>query len=350
MELRRYLQIVGKRWWLVLAAIVATSSLTVFYTVGQPWIYESSGTFVVRPRAVEADELVRAFDTLNRSVEINETYARIAESSLVTDRARAELGVDLPPDLAIDASVVTGSNILQITVSGEDPQAVFELVRAAGNEAVEFVAELDDVFGLVPLEPAQLPTSPSSPNKPLTITLGVFLGLLLGIGLAVLVEYVRSPATRVDRQFDVFDPVTGTNTDEFFKLRFRQELSRSRKGNQTFTLAVLRVVDQHKPYADERVPGDEMLWQTSRVLENDLREEDILAYLGEGTFAVLLPDLTADDARGLLANWQDSIRSQGSRDRLNGAHTIKVSVGVCEYGRGGDAREWSEDELVSVLT
>lgn len=347
MELRRYIEIIRRRWWLVLAATVITSLLTVFFVIRQPWIYEASGTFVVRPRAVESEEVVRAFDTLNRGVEINATYAKIAESDLIEDLARQTLEGDFPSDLEVSADVVVGTNILEITVSGEDPEGVFALAQGVGSETVDYVSGLDDVFGLVPLDPAEQPRSPSAPNKPMTIALGTFLGLLLGIGLAVLGEYVGSPV-RLTHQFDVFDSETGTHTETFFKYRFRQELSRSRRGSQTFSVGVLKVAERSAE-KDGSVPKEDVLWKTARELENDLREEDILAYLGEGTYAVLLPDLPVEEAERLLVTWQDLIRSQGATNQISGDYRFEVSVGVCEYGSGASDLEWGEDDLAHVL-
>ncbi|HEY5651949.1 MAG TPA: hypothetical protein VIW46_10905, partial [Acidimicrobiia bacterium] len=110
MELRRYLDLIRTHWGVVVLAFSVTVGLTTILVVQQPWVYQSEGTFVVRPRTVEADEIVRAFDTLNRGVEINATYAAIAKSDLVKQRARDAVGSSTQ-GLNIGADIVTGTNM-----------------------------------------------------------------------------------------------------------------------------------------------------------------------------------------------------------------------------------------------
>ena len=116
-----------------------------------------------------------------------------------------------------------------------------------------------------------------------------------------------------------------------------------------FSLGVLKVTDSGKAGTDDQVPSDDLLWKIAREVEEDLREEDILAYLEEGTYSVLLPDLVAEDAERLLMTWQQLLPSLANRNPGDGKKALKVSVGVCEYGGGGTSSEWAEDELAHVL-
>ena len=96
MELKHYLHILLGKWWLILIAIVVTVVPTYFYVNNQPWIYESKATFVIRPRAssdADAEGFVKAVDTLSNRVEINTTFAEVASSSVVKDRAQDALNL-----------------------------------------------------------------------------------------------------------------------------------------------------------------------------------------------------------------------------------------------------------------
>ena len=87
MELKDYVRIVRKRWWVVVATFAATTLLTIVFVSAQPSVYESKATLVVQPSTSISDDAVRAIDILSRRVEITTTYANIAESRLIKDRA-----------------------------------------------------------------------------------------------------------------------------------------------------------------------------------------------------------------------------------------------------------------------
>ena len=177
MELRRYLDLIRTHWGVVVLAFSVTVGLTTVLVVQQPWVYQSEGTFVVRPRTVEADEIVRAFDTLNRGVEINATYAAIAKSDLVKQRARDAVGSSTR-GMSIGADIVTGTNMIRISVTGTDPELVHAFAQAVGDETERYVFELDDAFVLESLDEPDTPDRPVGPNMALTIGVVVVFGLV----------------------------------------------------------------------------------------------------------------------------------------------------------------------------
>ena len=209
MQPRHYLLILRKRWLIALFAFLATSLTTVYLVSQQPSIYESNATFVVRPRSASAgtggvaDDTLRATDTLIRGVEINTTYATIVRSDRIKDRAEERLGPDVDTSGAsVSSKVITETNILEISVSGPDPETARALTEAVGLETVEYVSELQYVFELEPLDPPTASSSPVAPNRPLTIATGIVFGVALAVGTALVTEALsRSPASaRLDAQ------------------------------------------------------------------------------------------------------------------------------------------------------
>lgn len=196
MELRRYVEVSCRWWWVVFLAFLATTAVTVSSVASQRPSYESSATFVVRPRPDDASQDARAFDALIRGVTINTTYASIARSRVIRDRAEEELDPAARHDeMTVSARVLTDTNIVSVSVRGPDPDNVLELAEAISVETVEYVNRLSDVYVLQPLDQPTRPGSPVATNRMLTISIGIVLGLVLGVGLAMLVEYVRKAST-----------------------------------------------------------------------------------------------------------------------------------------------------------
>jgi capsular polysaccharide biosynthesis protein len=191
-ELRRYLEVSLRWWWVVALAFVATTAVTVASVAAQSATYESSATFVVRPRPVDPSLDARAFDALIRGVTINTTYASVARSQLIRDRAEEQLDpAARRDDMSVSAKVLTDTNIVSLSVEGPDPDNVVDLATAISVETIEYVNGLTDVYVLEPLDEPSRPDSPVATNKMLTILVGLVLGVVLGIGMAMLVEYLR---------------------------------------------------------------------------------------------------------------------------------------------------------------
>ena len=202
MELKQYFKAVKRWWYVALVAMAVTSFATVVFVTEQPDVYESTGTYVVRPRAVSPDEAIDAVDTLNRGTEIiSSTFARIAQSDVIRDLAEENVRpVFRGEGLEVAGTVVTGTNIIEITVQGPNPETVYQLAVAIGDEVVRYVSELDDAFVLAPLDAPAMPEEPVGPNRPLTVATGVALGAILGIVLAIVAQYLSESRVKPDRE------------------------------------------------------------------------------------------------------------------------------------------------------
>jgi capsular polysaccharide biosynthesis protein len=337
MELKLYLQILLKRWWIILTAFVFTLIPTLLFVNSQPWIYETEATFVIRPRssiAINDDEIVKALDTISRRVEINTTFAEVTSSSLIMGNAieRLALTAEERKGLKVNGKVIAGTNILEIGVQGPDPEVVRDFANAVSLETLIYVRNLYDVFELEPLDEAELPSDPVSPNKALNLTLGGSLGLFLGVGLIFLIEYLKEPI-KTDFQVNIIDFETGAYNRPFFMLRLRQELNRARHNGYSFSLALIKVYHRGlmKGVA-QPIPAAQALRLIITSLGPNMREEDVLAYMEQGTFALLLPDIPGEAAKDVLTflRMQIGLVPPGQIDGGQGS-AIYGSIGVAAY-------------------
>jgi len=195
MDLMYYLRVVGRHWLVAIVGLALTVALTAVFVQRQPFVYQSAGTMVVRPRPVNTDDGVRAIDTLTRGVEISSTYATIARSDLIRDRAKVNIDPGLDTSgTSISSEVVTSTSILEVSVTGGDPDAVHALAAEVTRQTVAYVGELQNVFELQIIDEPQLPDDPIAPNRPLMLATGVVFGIVVGVLFALIAEAVSGPA------------------------------------------------------------------------------------------------------------------------------------------------------------
>jgi capsular polysaccharide biosynthesis protein len=373
-ELKRLIEICRRRWLVVGTVFVVTTTLVVLSTISQPTRYESSGSFVVRPRAGKTE--VQAFDTLIRGVEINATYATIARSAIVRERAKRVLGPGPWDGIRVHAENVTGTNTLKIGATGADPRRVQRFAAAVGAETKAYVDQLGEAFQLVPLDPPDLPDTPVDTKQNLTIALGAILGLAVGIGLGALVDAVRGNTKRKDEGHSAAllaspgaEALLGTPEQVASAVcldgsvldgalgspRIREDVARATRRGQSFSLGILHFENmngatKHGTAAgggtpvvtvDRKGNGSD---RHASLSANDLmrfwrsRDRGALTLIGEETFAVVLPGVSAAAASRLLADWF-AVALIGNHDAHPAGPRLQVSIGVREFQADGAAKD-----------
>ena len=350
MEVKEYIRIIIKNWRILLVAVVATVVATTIFTLQRPRVYESLATFVIRPHSslIVQDDFVSTLETLSRRVEINNTFAEVANSELIKDRAVERLGLtkDQRRGLSASGRVLVGTNILELKVKAGDPKVAQDFAGAVSMEIVDFVSNLYDVFELGPLDGASLATRPVSPKIGVNMALGVILGIALGLALIFLYEYVRKPDGPV-RQFNILDSETGAYNRPYFEMRLRQEVSRARNSDGQLALALIRVRDRGAVNGDGGA-GREAMPSAASLFGPLLRDEDLLARFDDTTFAVLMPDMCGQEAKAVVEELHLRLGSvplslDQYNARMSGFRGVASVVELCEH----DAN--AEDLLAEVL-
>jgi len=104
------------------------------------------------------------------------------------------------------------------------------------------------------------------------------------------------------------DPLTGVANRRLFFLRATLELARVRRTQRPSALVSIDI-DHFKRVNDlhGHAAGDEVLKMLSRRCSGLLREVDLFARVGGEEFAVLLPETTLAEARGLVDRLRDAV-------------------------------------------
>jgi capsular polysaccharide biosynthesis protein len=307
MELKRYLRLVRRHPAVAVVAFLVTSALTMFLVSRQEPTWEATGTAMIKPSMQGTDPDVEdrrneANDILIRGVKIAETYATVARSELIRDLAERSVpsAIDVS-GVSVDAEVVTDTNVLSFTAQGPDPEAAVALGQAVMDATIAHVRELNDAYVMLPLDPAEAGSDPVGPNKGLTIAIGAILGIVLAVVLALFAEYLSGTTEDTDDDVAV-DERTGLHTTRYLRTRLREETSRADRTDGAFSLASFGVAV--RAGAGWRTLSDRELRKIGELLPMAVPSDVVLAHLGEGEFATLLPETDREGAERLLERWE----------------------------------------------
>lgn len=136
------------------------------------------------------------------------------------------------------------------------------------------------------------------------------------------------------------DSLTGLLNRRYFFERLREELQRSKRTEESFSILMLDL-NRFKRYNDTHghQAGDAMLVAVAEAIRRGIRGHDVLARYGGDEFIILLPhsgvepeqlaQRIVDNVAGLSHDWS------GAADGEDGA-PISISVGIARYPRHGD--------------
>ena len=218
MELADYLRILRRRWRLIVATVllvVVAAALITWRTTPQ---YQSSTQLFISTSASSSAE---AYQGNLFSSQRLASYADLTTGTELATRVASATGSDLAPkELAakVTAQASPDTVLLTISVTDPDPEEAQQLTQAYGDELVALVAELETPPGQsrpvlkgTIVDAASLPGGPISPNVLRNLALAFVLGLLLGVGLAVVRELLDTSAKSADDVTATLEaPILGT--------------------------------------------------------------------------------------------------------------------------------------------
>jgi diguanylate cyclase (GGDEF)-like protein len=344
MELKIYLRILLRKWWIVLPAFLIAFTATIVLTFTQAPTYRVTTTFVVTPNSSFEDvqSFASGLDMISRRDEIASTYAEVAASRLIKRAAADELNLsqDQRKRLSVESQVLAGTNVLKIVVEGSDPVVVKDFANMVGAKIIAYVRELYEVHDLRPLDQATLPASPVKPDKKVNLALGAILGLALGGGLAFLSEYLQAPLESMTN-LGILDEETGAYNGRYFRQRLGEEMSRAERNKYPLSLAMMDV-DHLEVMGTSYSPQvrSEALRKVAVFLKQYLRQEDVLARLDGTVFAFLLPDTPGEEAQAVMEKVQTRIawtplEMERSGIKLN----LSTIAGVAAYSYNGTGQD-----------
>jgi capsular exopolysaccharide synthesis family protein len=180
----------------------------------QPKVYQADASGFVRSGTSSSPGDASVGDMLAKSRAAS--YVDIAKSRATAQTVIDSLGLKAAPAGLIGSVTVTqplDTVLISVAARAATPVAAQKLADAWVEALKVQVDQIENPNGtsttalhIVPIEAAELPTSPVSPNTKRNVALGFAVGLLLGVGYAVLRNQLDRKLRRaedIERQFGV---------------------------------------------------------------------------------------------------------------------------------------------------
>ncbi|WP_442973009.1 polysaccharide biosynthesis tyrosine autokinase [Rhodococcus sp. NBC_00294] len=179
---------------IVLTTVIAAAASLVFSLVSTP-VYEACTRLYVSTGS-SSSSVTEVYQGNLASQQRVASYTQLLGGESVAQRTIDSLGLSMSPS-ALASKVRTTSSpdtvLIDTCVSDASATTARDLANGIGTTFVDFVDDLETPPGggaplaqVSVVEPAQVPTGPISPKTTRNLALGVAVGLLLGIALAVI--------------------------------------------------------------------------------------------------------------------------------------------------------------------
>jgi succinoglycan biosynthesis transport protein ExoP len=216
MELRDYLRVLRKRAWVIVVSTVLCTAGSLVMSLATTPVYEGSAKLLVVAKTDPNGGTSSAYEGALLSQQLVKSFAQILESRAIADAAlRVDPQPFTPSQLQgkIHAEPVIDTLLINLSVEDTDPARAKRLTNNVARAFITKLPELQNGSALrVSLvEPALRPSSPVRPRTRLNIVLGLLVGLMFGVGLAFLREFLdRSIRTPEALEVAAAAPVVGT--------------------------------------------------------------------------------------------------------------------------------------------
>ncbi|MGY1846806.1 polysaccharide biosynthesis tyrosine autokinase [Blastococcus sp. SYSU DS1021] len=194
MELKDVLQAIRSGWWILVCTVLLAVGVAGFLTWQATPLYSSSTQLFVSTSTTT--DTSTAYQGNLFSQQRVTSYAQLLTGEELASRVVADLGLELTPaEVAakVTATAVPETVILEVSVTDSSAQRAQDIAASLAQQFTQQVTELETPEGgeastvkVTTVEGADLNEAPVSPDPIRNVALGAVLGLLLGLGLALL--------------------------------------------------------------------------------------------------------------------------------------------------------------------
>jgi len=202
LSLKDLLQIFRRRLWVVVIMTVVVVGSAVGFSLVQKPVYVASTKLLLGQKS-EQEPQANLMGSVEGLQQLTHTVATAVDSRPVAEDVIQEHNLRMDSQQLLDnltVEQIEDTQFLLLSYRDANPERAREIVDDVSDESTRRIVEANATGNSVTItvwEYAAIPTSPISPNPIRNGLLALGLGLMLGIGLAFLLEYLddrwRSP-------------------------------------------------------------------------------------------------------------------------------------------------------------
>lgn len=185
------LGVIRKRLWVILLVTVVLMGVAVGFSLAQKPMYEASIKILVGQQR-GTDEYVSAYDL----EQLTQTIAEGVNSRPVSEGVIRQLGLHTTPEDLLDnlrVEQIGETQFIQASYRDASPKMAQRVANSVGRVFSERISEVSPSANSITAtvwEQAVVPDTPVSPNPLRNGLMALVLGLMLGVGLAFLLEHL----------------------------------------------------------------------------------------------------------------------------------------------------------------
>ncbi len=185
-----------KRWKLIaLITIAATlvSAILSFFVIKPQ--YEAKTKLFIGKQETQENNAYNNSDVMMYQ-QLMKTYSELAKTSDLVTKAVKSANLDYNQNQIkgilnnLNVTPSADTQILDLSFKGKNPEEVLKVTEAITDEFISESKELIPNGNVQVIQKPQLPENPVSPNKKLNILIAFVLGLMIGVGIVLLLEYL----------------------------------------------------------------------------------------------------------------------------------------------------------------
>lgn len=214
LDLRHLLQVFLKRWWIIALAVFLCLSVAlalVFYILVP--IYRADTTLYIGKNVDQKSDLT--YNDMMLGTQLVKDYRELVISRMISNTVIQELGLkDITAGQLSDKLTVSSKNdtrVIQISTEDKDPELAMNITNKVADIFKTKVVEIMKVENVQVIDRAELPINPVKPNKLMYLAISGLIGIVLGIFIIFLIEYldntIKTPED-IAKHIDL--PVIGT--------------------------------------------------------------------------------------------------------------------------------------------